>query len=78
MTTFQYIAKDNDGQELCGKIEAEDRSSALVAIRAQGLIPMAIGELKGGGSSGRAKRTKKRSDWGAGALLLSIWGYLVY
>ena len=47
MATFQYIAKDAAGNEQRGQIEAGDRSSAIAAVRAQGLFPTALGEVKG-------------------------------
>jgi len=47
MATFQYIAKDSAGNERRGQIEAADRSSAIAAVRAQGLFPTALGEVKG-------------------------------
>ena len=47
MATFQYIAKDAaSGQEIRGQIEAADRNSAIQSIRAQNLLPTAIGEVK--------------------------------
>ena len=46
MATFQYIAKDAVGNETRGQIEAGDRSSAIAAVRAQGLFPTALGEVK--------------------------------
>ena len=49
METFQFIAKDSAGRELRGTIDAGDRAGAIAAIRAQGLFPTAIGEVKGGG-----------------------------
>ena len=49
MATFQFIAKDSAGQERRGTIDAGDRAGAIAAIRAQGLFPTAIGEVKGGG-----------------------------
>jgi len=47
MATFQYIAKDSAGNETRGQIEAGDRNSAIAAVRAQGLFPTALGEVKG-------------------------------
>ncbi len=47
MAKFQYIALDGAGQEKRGTIEAGDRASAIAAIRANGLFPSAIGEVKG-------------------------------
>jgi len=47
MATFQYIAKDpSTGAETRGTVEAGDRSSAIAAVRAQGLLPTALGEVK--------------------------------
>ena len=46
MATFQYIAKDSAGNEQRGTVEAGDRSSAIAAVRAQGLLPTALGEVK--------------------------------
>lgn len=46
MATFQYIAKDSAGNEQRGQIEAPDRASAITAVRAQGLLPTALGEVK--------------------------------
>ncbi len=47
MATFQYRAKDAAGNEVSGTIEAGDRGSAIQAVRAQGLMPTALGEVKG-------------------------------
>ena len=46
MATFQYIAKDSSGNETRGTVEAGDCNSAIAAVRAQGLLPTAIGEVK--------------------------------
>ncbi len=46
MATFQYIAKDSAGNESRGTVEAGDRNSAIAAVRAQGLMPTALGEVK--------------------------------
>lgn len=46
MATFQYIAKDSSGAERRGTVEAGDRSAAIAAVRAQGLLPTALGEVK--------------------------------
>ena len=46
MATFQYIAKDSAGNEVRGQIEAADRNSAIMSVRAQGLLPTALGEVK--------------------------------
>ena len=59
MATFQFIAKNSAGQEQRGTIEAGDRAGAIAAIRAQGLMPTALGEVKGGGAPAPAKGAKK-------------------
>ncbi len=46
MAIFQYIAKDSEGNETRGQVEAADRNSAIAAVRAQGLLPTAMGEVK--------------------------------
>ena len=47
MATFQYIAKDSSGAERRGTVEASDRNAAIASVRAQGLLPTALGEVKG-------------------------------
>ena len=47
MATFQYIAKDSAGNETRGTVEAADRNAAISAVRAKGLLPTALGEVKG-------------------------------
>ena len=59
MATFQFIAKNGAGQEQRGTIEAGDRAGAIAAIRAQGLMPTALGEVKGGGAAAPAKSSAK-------------------
>ena len=59
MATFQFIAKNGAGQEQRGTIEAGDRAGAIAAIRAQGLMPTALGEVKGGSAPAPAKGAKK-------------------
>ncbi len=46
MATFQYIAKDAAGNEVRGQVEAGDRAAAIAAVRAQNLLPKALGEVK--------------------------------
>lgn len=46
MALFQYIATDASGAQVRGQIESADRSSAIQSVRAQGLIPKALGEVK--------------------------------
>ena len=78
MAKFQYIALDGAGQEQRGTIEAGDRAAAIAAIRANGLFPSAIGEVKGGSSSAPAgkkdakapKATAKKG--GAGSKQINI------
>ena len=59
MATFQFIAKNSAGQEQRGTIEPGDRAGAIAAIRAQNLMPTALGEVKGGGTPAPAKSAKK-------------------
>ena len=59
MATFQYIAKDSAGNEQRGTIEAGDRNSAIAAVRAQGLLPTALGEVKSSSSHAPAKKAAK-------------------
>ncbi|MGN0855643.1 MAG: type II secretion system F family protein [Kiritimatiellia bacterium] len=61
MATFQYIAKDAAGNETRGQIEAGDRNSAIDAVRAQGLFPTALGEVK---SAARAPQPETRPSRG--------------
>ena len=58
MATFQYIAKDSSGNEQRGTVEAGDRNSAIAAVRAQGLLPTALGEVKSASSAAPAKKAK--------------------
>ena len=55
MATFQYIAKDSEGNETRGQVEAADRNSAIAAVRAQGLLPTAMGEVRSAPSSSQQK-----------------------
>ena len=59
MATFQYIAKDPSGNETRGTVEAGDRNSAIAAVRAQGLLPTALGEVKSSSSSAKPKAPAK-------------------
>ena len=58
MATFQYIAKDSAGNETRGTVEAGDRNSAIAAVRAQGLLPTALGEIKGSAPAAAKPRAK--------------------
>ena len=58
MATFQYIAKDSAGNETRGTIEAGDRNGAIAAVRAQGLFPTALGEVKGAAPVAAPKKGK--------------------
>ena len=66
MATFQYIAKDAAGNETRGQVEAGDRNSAIAAVRAQGLFPTALGEVKGASAAASAS-SKKKAPKGAPA-----------
>ena len=56
MATFQYIAMDAQGKEQRGTVDAADRAQAIAAVRAAGLFPSAIGEVKSGGGAAAAKK----------------------
>ena len=56
MATFQYIAKDSSGAERRGTVDAADRNSAIAAVRAQGLLPTALGEVKGAAAAPKAPK----------------------
>ena len=69
MATFQYIAKDSSGKETRGTVEAGDRNSAIASVRAMGLLPTALGEVKGSSSApspakGAAKGAKPKAKSG--------------
>ena len=59
MATFQYIAKDSSGAERRGRVEAGDRNAAIAAVRAQGLLPTALGEVKGAAPAAAGKPKPK-------------------
>ncbi len=67
MATFQYIAKDSAGNETRGTVEAGDRNSAIAAVRAQGLFPSALGEVRGASAPAPAAAAKKKPAKGAPA-----------
>ena len=58
MATYQYIAKDSAGVETRGQIEAGDRNAAIAAVRAQGLMPTALGEVKSAAPAAKAPAPK--------------------
>ena len=61
MATFQYIAMDAQGKEQKGTVDAADRAQAIAAVRAAGLFPSAIGEVKSAApaAAGKKPATKK-------------------
>ena len=59
MATFQYIAMDAQGKEQRGTVDAGDRAQAIAAVRAAGLFPSAIGEVKSGGGAAKKAPAKK-------------------
>ena len=62
MATFQYIAKDSAGNETRGTVEAGDRNSAIAAVRAQGLLPTALGEVKSSSAKAKAPTPQKKKS----------------
>ena len=67
MATFQYIAKDAAGNETRGQIEAGDRNSAIAAVRAQGLFPTALGEVRSAAPAQQPAAERKGARRHAGA-----------
>ena len=67
MATFQYIAKDSAGNETRGQGEAGDRASASAAVRAQGLLPTALGEVKSSAPAAAPAAAKKPARGRKGA-----------
>ena len=59
MATYQYIAKDSSGGERRGTVDAADRNAAIAAVRAQGLLPTALGEVKAAASAPPAHKSGK-------------------
>ena len=60
MAIFQYHAKDSAGNEVRGQIEAGDRNSAISAVRAEGLIPTAMGEVRAQAQAAQPKQGARR------------------
>ena len=60
MAIFQYHAKDSAGNEVRGQIEAGDRNSAISAVRAEGLIPTAMGEVRAPAQAAQPKQGARR------------------
>ena len=58
MATFQYIAKDPAGNQKSGTVEAADRNSAIASVRALGLMPTALGEVKSAPASAPRQKAK--------------------
>ena len=67
MATFQYIAKDATGAERRGTVEAGDRNAAIAAVRAQGLLPTALGEVKNAPASPAAAKKGSKAKAPAAA-----------
>ena len=72
MAKFQYIALDGAGQEKRGTIDAGDRAAAIAAIRASGLSPTAIGEVKGAAAKKPAAKDAAKKGGGLGAKQINI------
>ena len=70
MAKFQYIALDGAQHEQRGTIDAADRAAAIAAIRAHGLFPKAIGEVKDAAPAAAKKDPKAakaaKADKGGG------------
>ena len=61
MATFQYIAMDAQGKEQRGTVDAADRAQAIAAVRAAGLYPSAIGEVKSSSGTAAKKPAAKKA-----------------
>ena len=64
MATFLYKAKDSAGNETRGQVEAADRAGAIAAVRAQGLLPLALGEMKGAPAAAPAAKPARAAKRG--------------
>ncbi len=72
MAKFQYIALDGAGQEKRGTIDAGDRAAAIAAIRASGLSPTAIGEVRGAAAKAPAAKAAAKKGGGLGSKQINI------
>ena len=64
MATFKYIAKDPSGNEQRGTVEAADRNAAISSVRALGLMPTALGEVKSSAPAPKAAApAEKAKGW---------------
>jgi type II secretion system protein F len=50
MAEYRYTALDDQGREVSGAVQAEDRSAALARVKGMGMFPMGV-ELAGGGGA---------------------------
>jgi len=50
MPIFNYIARDQRGQQQIASIESSSREAAILALRGQGLLPLKIEQLKQSGA----------------------------
>lgn len=53
MPIFTYTARDRSGQQRVNAIDSVTREAAILALRAQGLLPLKIEELKKSGAAGK-------------------------
>ena len=59
MATYQYIAKDAEGNEFRGEVEADSRNEAIEAVRAQGIFPTALGEVRSSAAPAQASAPRQ-------------------
>jgi general secretion pathway protein F len=72
MAAFAYRAVDRTGRSSSGEVEARDRPAAVGAVRAMGVTPVEVIEVKGrvqkptaiGGARGKAEVTKALGELG--------------
>jgi type II secretory pathway component PulF len=64
MAEFKYTALDDQGREVTGAVQAEDRSTALARLKSMGMYPMGLEVAAGGGAALAAPATAPRAAGG--------------
>jgi general secretion pathway protein F len=62
MTAFRYSAADAAGRDCQGVVEADSARQARQALRAQGLVPLAVEAVSGAGADGARRRGARLSQ----------------
>ncbi len=63
MANFAYVALNKQKTKTSGVVEAADRRGALLAVKAQGLMPLSVTEQKGSGEKAQKKASGGSSFW---------------